>query len=167
MLANRLDSKGRWPVTNGGPKRKLSIREHPFDLESQGPLTNVRLPGHPRILVALLDTGADSYFISNEVAERAGLEVKGCEDTHGLFGQAGPMPIYDSGLILVDAGDLLITGKLIGCCLEGIDVVLGRPLFLRSTMCYRGRAGEVDLYIEESFDPESLLRNPGQLRQAD
>lgn len=154
-------------MTNDSPKRKLRLREHPFDLLNHGPLTTVRLPGHSERLVALLDTGADSYFISKDVAERAGLEVIGCEkDTQGLFGQAEPMPIYNGGLILVDAGDLLIPGELIGCCLEGIHVVLGRPLLPRSTMCYRGRTGEVDLYIEETFDPESLLRNSARFGQA-
>ena len=76
----------------------------------------VRLPGRPRKYSALLDTGADSHFIDIGHAEAA--ELRSCKvdnDVRGLNGKQGPKPVYESKLVLRDAGDLEIDGPLTGC----------------------------------------------------
>ena len=63
------------------------------------------------------------------------------------------MPVFDSGLILRDAGDLPIKGPLAGMLGNSPPVVLGRPLLAQSRTLYDGPNGLVVLDIDGEFDP--------------
>ena len=137
--------------------RRLEIRCGDWrTLRVDGPTTVVSLPGRMTTrLMALVDSGAECHFINVDVGKRYGLDIIRCDHcVEGIGGRVRePMPVFDSGLILRDAGDLPIKGPLTGMPGNSPPVVLGRPLLAQSRTLYDGPNGLVVLDIDDEFDP--------------
>lgn len=125
-------------------------------LRRDGPTTVVFLPGRfATPLIAIVDSAAECHFIDVDLARRCGLAEIGCDrDVEGIRRRvAQPMPVFDSGLILRDAGYLAINGPLTGMPGNPHPIVLGRPLLAQSRTLYDGPNGIVVMEIYDEFDP--------------
>ena len=159
LVPRRTEMTERGASTAAMPRRVLETTDHPVTIpvrrrQDRGPSSGqadgvLRASGHRRgpALHRYRTCGSSGTSVVQGRQRRS----------RGLNGQQGPKPVYESKLVLPDAGGLEIDGPLTGCELGDVQVLLGRPLLARSRLVYDGRTGKVVLEIDDEFDMDAWV----------